>query len=113
MVTTKGGWSRTHFSCQNRPVNEWIGQASERVWIRVWVVPGSSRTEIAGLHGDALKVRVAAPAEKGKANRALLDLLSDRLGPATVRLVAGGAGRSKTIEVAGADLQDVERRLLP
>jgi len=46
----------------------------------VHVVPGASRTEIAGLHGGRLKVRVAARPEKGAANRELLKFLARRLG---------------------------------
>ena len=81
--------------------------------MRVWVVPGSSRTEVVGLHGDALKVRVSAPAVKGRANRALVRLLTDLLAPATVELASGGTSRTKTIVVGGADLGSVRERLRP
>ena len=50
------------------------------VWITVKVVPGSSRTQIVGTHGDMLKIKVAAPPEKGKANKALLEFLANQLG---------------------------------
>ena len=48
--------------------------------IRIHVQPRASRTEIAGRHGDALKVRLAAPPVDGAANDALLDFIADRLG---------------------------------
>ena len=92
---------------------EWIVQGAVGVTVRVWVVPGASRTEVVGLHGDTLKVRVTAPAERGKANRAVVRLLADMLAPAPVRLVSGGAARTKTIAIDGADLDLVRKRLLP
>ncbi len=52
-------------------------------------MPGASRSAIAGPLGDRLKVRVAAPAEKGRANRALVKLLRDWLGVRDVAIVAG------------------------
>ena len=45
------------------------------VQLTVKVVPGSSRTEIAGMHDAMLKIKIAAVAEKGKANKALLESL--------------------------------------
>jgi uncharacterized protein (TIGR00251 family) len=69
--------------------------------LRLTVVPGASRTEVAGILGDRLKVRVAAPPEKGAANRKLLDFLAKRLGlpKKAVRLTAGGQSREKVVEV--------------
>jgi hypothetical protein len=67
----------------------------------VHVVPGASRTEVAGLHGDRLKIKVAAPPEKGAANEALLAFLAKRLGlPRKSLQLAGGAGsRAKTVAI--------------
>lgn len=75
--------------------------------VRVLVVPNASRTEVVGRHGDAVRVRVTAPAEGGKANRAVALLLTDRCG-AAVELVKGASSRRKVFLVAGkkpAELQ--------
>jgi uncharacterized protein (TIGR00251 family) len=67
----------------------------------VHVVPGASRTEVAGLHGDRLKVKVAAPPEKGAANEALLTFLARRLGvpKSAVRLTGGAQSRAKAVAI--------------
>jgi len=69
--------------------------------LRLHVAPGASRTEVVGLQGDRLKVRVAAPPEKGAANRKLLDFLAKRLGlpKKAVRLSGGAQSREKVVEV--------------
>ena len=83
------------------------------VRIRLHVQPRASRTEAAGLHGGALKVRLAAPPVDGAANEALLRWIVDRLDVArgAVTLTAGAGSRAKTVEVAGADAAEVRRRL--
>ncbi len=63
-------------------------------WLDVWAVPGASRTEIAGMHDGALRIRVAAVPEGGKANRALENLLS-ALARTSVELVGGQTSRRK------------------
>jgi uncharacterized protein (TIGR00251 family) len=66
--------------------------------------PGAKRTEVAGIHGGALKVRVAAPALEDRANEALAAFIAGRLGVArrAVTLVAGAKSRAKRFAVAGA-----------
>jgi uncharacterized protein (TIGR00251 family) len=83
------------------------------VQLRLHVQPGASRTGMAGLHGDALKVRVAAPPADGRANRELLDFLAEALGVARIRiaLIKGETGRRKTVIVQGIELQEARRRL--
>jgi uncharacterized protein (TIGR00251 family) len=78
--------------------------------IVVWAVPGAKRSGIAGLHGDAVRIRVSQPPEKGKANEALKALLDEQLG-APVWLVAGSTGRRKRYRVAGLSAAVVRRRL--
>lgn len=69
--------------------------------LRLKVVPGASRTALAGALGERLKIRVAEPAEGGKANRAVLDLVSGWFGGASVELVSGHGMALKTIRVRG------------
>jgi len=78
------------------------------------VQPGAKRTEVAGVHGDALKVRLAAPPVDGKANTCLLRFLAERLEVAAARLeiAAGASSRSKRIAVKDIDPGFVEQRLL-
>lgn len=69
--------------------------------LRIHVQPGARRTEVAGLHGDALKVRVAAPAVEDRANEALVAFIAQRLGVARreVSIAAGSRSREKRVEV--------------
>jgi uncharacterized protein len=67
------------------------------------VVPGSSRDEVVGWLGDALKVKVKAPPEKGRANDAVVDLLADHLGvePSSIAVVSGHGSAAKVVAVDG------------
>ncbi len=82
--------------------------------LKVKAVPGASRTEIVGRLGDALKVRVAAPPEGGKANREILRLLAARLGlaAADVTLVSGAASPAKVVALRGVPAELAWARLL-
>jgi uncharacterized protein (TIGR00251 family) len=73
--------------------------------ITVKVVPGSSRDQIVGWLGDALKIKVTAPPEKGKANEAVVELLSMTLGISTddIEVVSGHSSPSKIIAINGMD----------
>jgi uncharacterized protein (TIGR00251 family) len=83
--------------------------------LRVRVIPGSPSAGVVGRHGDAWKLRVTAPPERGRANEATLDVLARTLGVerADLRLVAGHAARNKTVEVWGLSSDEAERRLAP
>jgi hypothetical protein len=84
-----------------------------RARFAVKVVPRSSRDELAGWIGDALKVRVTAPPERGRANTAVHALLAGalRLPHDRIRLVAGASSPRKLFEVEGLDEVEVRRRL--
>ena len=71
--------------------------------------PGARKTGIAGTHGGALKVSVNAPPERGKANDAVVALLSDLL-DAAVEITAGTTSQDKTVFVA-LDAETIRRRL--
>lgn len=81
--------------------------------MRLRVVPGSTRPGIVGRHGEAWKLRVAAPPERGRANDAAVELLAEtlRVKPDAVRLVSGHGSRDKVVEVSGLDATEAERRL--
>lgn len=81
--------------------------------LKVKVVPGSSRSQLSGWLGDALKVRVAAPPEKGKANAALVALLAKHLGlpRKSVEVVAGHTSQQKTVEIHGLSMAQVKHQL--
>ncbi len=82
------------------------------VEVDVWVVPGASRTGITGIHDGALRVKIAAPPERGKANRALERLLAQSTGGAAA-VVRGQSSRRKTVRIEGVDAGHVARTLLP
>jgi uncharacterized protein (TIGR00251 family) len=76
--------------------------------VSVWVVPGASRTEITGVHDGAVRVRVAAPPEGGKATAKTLRLLAT-VTNAPVRLLSGGSSRRKRVLVEGVGPEKVSR----
>lgn len=80
----------------------------------VHVQPRARRTEVAGLHGDAVKVRLAAPPVDGAANEELVRFVAERLGVArsAVRVVAGATSRRKIVEVDGVDGDRARRTFL-
>jgi hypothetical protein len=84
------------------------------VRLRLWVQSRASHTELAGVHGDRLRVRVAAPPVDGAANQALVRFLAERLGVprGAVRLVGGEAGRTKVVSVDGIGVPEARARLL-
>jgi uncharacterized protein (TIGR00251 family) len=85
------------------------------VRVSVHVQPRAARSEIVGLHGAALKVRLQAPPVDGAANEALVALLAERLGVArrAVRVVAGASSRAKTVEVEGTTEEAVRSLATP
>lgn len=91
-----------------------IGEKNGSVTFKVRVQPRASRTELAGEHAGALKLRLAAPPIDGKANEAcrrfLADLLDVRLN--AVEIVNGESSRDKRIRVRGVTTEHVRSRLL-
>jgi uncharacterized protein YggU (UPF0235/DUF167 family) len=79
----------------------------------VRVSPGARSSALIGRHGDAWRVRVSAPPERGRANDAVLGVLADALGVrrSELRVVGGAAGKDKLVEVDGITLDEAERRL--
>ncbi|MCB4359760.1 DUF167 domain-containing protein [Quatrionicoccus australiensis] len=87
-------------------MSEWFRQAGDgRITLTLHIQPGAKKTEFAGLHGDALKIRLAAPPVDGKANEALVRFLADVLDlpKSAVVLKSGQTSRRKVLEVSGSD----------
>jgi len=85
----------------------WYQSGGDGVTIHIHAQPGAKRTEVAGLHGDSLKLRLASPPVDGKANECLIEFLALRLGVkrAQVSIVRGASSRRKTVFVAEAGLE--------
>ncbi|HEY7379122.1 MAG TPA: DUF167 domain-containing protein [Steroidobacteraceae bacterium] len=82
--------------------------------IKVYVQPRASKTAIDGMHGDAVRVRIAAAPVDNAANEALVALVANRLGIAKrqVRIVAGAGSRRKVIELQGLSAETALAGLL-
>lgn len=88
-----------------------IEQQGCDVVIRLKVVPGASRTALAGMLGDRIKLRVAAPPEGGKANAAVMQFLATALGvkQSQVTIERGHTSAEKTVRVNAFDARTVRR----
>ncbi|HEY9225771.1 MAG TPA: DUF167 domain-containing protein [Gemmatimonadaceae bacterium] len=80
-----------------------VREENGRVRFTVRVQPRASKSELVGLHGDALKIRLAAPPVDGAANDALILFLADifAVPRRAIRILAGETTRSKLVEIEG------------
>jgi len=92
----------------------WLRAGEGRITLTLHIQPGAKKTEVVGLHGDALKIRLAAPPVDGKANAALIGFVAERLGLAksAVSLKSGQTSRRKVLEVIGAPADAAQRLLV-
>ena len=81
--------------------------------LTVHIQPKASTTECVGLHGDAIKIRIAAPPVDGAANDELIRFLARELSTslASIQIQSGASGRHKRVLVKGATAQLVRARL--
>lgn len=91
----------------------YVSSQGTQVWLSVKVQPRSSRTEIAGLLGKELKIKVSAPPVDGAANEALTEFLAKKLGVArrAVQLIRGASAAHKVFCITGLGIGDVVARL--
>jgi uncharacterized protein (TIGR00251 family) len=92
-------------------VSDWYRVAADgRITLTLHIQPGAKNTEFAGLHGDALKIRLAAPPVDGKANEALVKFIAETLGlpKSAVLLKSGQTSRRKVVEVSGSRVAAIE-----
>jgi uncharacterized protein (TIGR00251 family) len=83
--------------------------------LAVKAIPNAPRDAVIGWMGDALKVKVHAPALEGRANEAVCELMAQALGlpRASVALAHGAKSRMKVLEIRGLSLAEVRARLRP
>jgi uncharacterized protein (TIGR00251 family) len=93
----------------------WVADGPDGPELAVHVRPGAARTALAGLHDDAVCVRLRARPVEGAANRELLEVVADALGVRRSQLTLrrGARGRDKRIAVAGLAVEELVRRLAP
>jgi uncharacterized protein YggU (UPF0235/DUF167 family) len=84
----------------------------EGALIDVWVVPGARATHVAGIQDGALRVRVAAPLERGRANAAAAALVAELVGSRRGRVVAGERSRRKQVLAEGVTANVARDRLM-
>lgn len=93
----------------------WLRARPGGVSIAIAAQPNAKKTEVIGLRGDALKVRVASPPVEGAANEALIEFLAKALGVKRrdVTLVRGATSRQKVFEVQGVEAEAAQAALSP
>jgi len=90
-----------------------IQEVDGDVVFKVKAVPGSSRTAVGGLLDGMLKVKIAAPPEKGKANQCLIEFLAKELGVRknAVSIITGRTNPIKQVQVMGMSGQTLLKKL--
>lgn len=88
---------------------DWYRCRDDVVILTLHVQPGAKRSEIAGLHGDALKIKLAAPPVEGRANEALLKFVAGLFGVPlrNVEILQGGQSRHKVVTIIGSNINPV------
>jgi uncharacterized protein len=84
-------------------------ERTEGVEIRIHLQPRASKTEIVELHGGAVKIRIAAPPEGGRANAELCRFLARQLGlpQQSVQVISGVSSRQKRVFIRGRTLTEI------
>ena len=82
----------------------WYQVREDGITLSLHVQPGAKKTALAGLHGDALKIRLAAPPVEGRANDALLEFIAELFDVPlrNVELKQGAQSRQKRVEIRGS-----------
>ena len=91
-----------------------VSTSDEGILLRLHIQPRASKSEVAGTHGDCLKIRLKAPPVEGKANSELIKFLSKLLGlpKNNIEIISGHASRRKTVKLAGITKEKLIKILL-
>ena len=84
----------------------WYRKEGENFILTLHVQPGAKKTEIAGMHGDALKIRLSAPPVEGQANARLIAYLAERFEVPARRVILkqGETSRRKIVLISGSGI---------
>ncbi len=88
-------------------MNAWYRRNGDVLTLTLHVQPGAKRTDVSGLHGEALKIRLAAPPIEGRANEALLKFIAASFDVPLrqVELKQGGQSRHKVVAITGSKVE--------
>ena len=91
-------------------MSEWYRRSGDVLTLTLHVQPGAKHSEICGLHGEALKIRLAAPPVEGRANKALLKFIAGLFGVPLrqVELKQGGQSRHKVVAITDSTFDPEE-----
>jgi len=91
----------------------WLRSEAAAVVLTLHIQPGAKKTEVVGLHGKALKIRLAEPPVDGKANAGLINFLASCLGvpKRQVDIIGGTSSRAKQVRIAGVAAEFVRLKL--
>jgi len=83
------------------------------IMLSVRTQPGSSRSRVVGEYGGRLKLAVTAAPEKGKANKAVIELLADTLhiNESSIHIISGESSRDKRLLIEGLTPEDINSLL--
>jgi uncharacterized protein (TIGR00251 family) len=100
---TAHGWYAEHYRTRRDMGMLELTESGNGVRLTIKAVPGSSRDRIVGTLGSAVKIAVAAPPERGAANKAIIALLADRLSvhPSRITIARGHTSPRKEVFIAG------------
>lgn len=110
MIRPKAGGAKGRAARGTQPD---FSKQSESSVLKLRVIPGARRSEIVGMHGDSLKLKVSSPAQEGKANDAVLELLAHELAISvrSLSLVSGAKSRDKVVEIFGVGSEAIQEAL--
>ncbi|MDD2872804.1 MAG: DUF167 family protein [Azoarcus sp.] len=93
-------------------MSDWLREAADgSLTLTLHIQPGAKKPGFAGLHGEAMKIRLAAPPVDGKANAALCAFLADfcKVPKSAVSLISGETSRAKRVRVEGGNAEMISR----
>lgn len=91
-----------------------LSEGKDGIFLRLYIQPRSSKNEIIGIHGTALKIRLTSPPVEGAANSACIEFIADILGirKNQIEIASGQKSRAKHIRIKGSLFEEVKARLL-